>query len=208
MLVSYQVSRIKGFKRWALLGLSVVLLTVLAPSRFGSASMREQDRSKLWGDGIAMFKAHILFGVGAGQFSDVQEDHKVAHNTYVNILAETGVVGYMPYFLLLYFCFVHFRRVMNLGTLVEASDRIQMAGLYSAAVGCFTAMYFLSRQTSLVSYIILGLMTAKAAGACKTPDLFQRVFVQSAKEYRKGLLWGLGSIVFMWITIRIVNATG
>ena len=38
--------------------------------------------------------------------------------------------------------------------------------------------------------------------------MFAQVFLQNPKEYRKAVIWGLGSIVFMWVTIRVVNATG
>jgi len=208
MVAAFVSSRTKGFKRWVLIGFSVFFLTTFAPSRFAAGFVGQQDRSILWGDGIAMFKAHPFFGVGFYEFQTYSSERKVAHNTYVHVLAETGMVGYLPFFGMVFFSFFHLRRAMNLGPLLERVDAIQLAGLFSAAVGYFTSIYFLSRQKTHLPYIILALMTVKTIGVCRTPEMFAQVFLQNPKEYRKAVIWGLGSIVFMWVTIRVVNATG
>jgi len=208
MVAAYFVSRTKGYKRWFLIGFSVLFLTLFAPSRFSAGLVGQQDRSILWGDGMAMFKANPFFGIGFYQFSYFQVEHKVAHNTYVEVLAETGMIGYIPFFLMVYFGVVHLRRAMDFGPLLRQEDRLQMAGMFSAAVGYFTSIYFLSREKIHVPYILLGLMGALTIRACYTPEMLNMVFVQSAKEYRRAVYWALGSVGFMWITIRIVNSLG
>jgi hypothetical protein len=132
----------------------------------------------------------------------------VAHNTYVHVLAETGIIGYVPFFLMIYFPVLHLRRAMNLGPFLAKQDQVQLAGIFSAAVGFYTALYFLSRQYVHITYIVTALVGVKAVGACRTPEMFNAVFTQTGKDWRNALLWALGSIGFMWVTIRIVNAAG
>jgi len=208
MVSAYLMARTKGFKRWFLLAFSIFFLTVFAPSRFAAGFVGQQDRSILWGDGVAMFKANPFFGVGFYNFTEYSNEHKVAHNTYVHVLAETGIIGYVPFFLMIYFSVLHLRRAMNLGPLLAKQDRVQLAGIFSAAVGFYTALYFLSRQYVHITYIVTALVGVKAVGACRTPEMFNAVFTQTGKDWRNALLWALGSIGFMWVTIRIVNAAG
>jgi O-antigen ligase len=208
MVSAFVIGRLKGFRRWAVLAFSIFFLTLFAPSRFASGLVGQQDRAILWGDGIAMFKANPFFGVGVSMFQTYQDEHKVAHNTYVHVLAETGIIGYIPFFMMIYFTFVHLRRTMNMRPLLDKTDNIQLAGLFSAAVGYFTSLYFLTRQETHLPYIMLGLMCVKSIGACRTPELSSRVFTQTGKEYLIATIWGFASIIFMWVTIRIVNSLG
>ncbi|MDW8345254.1 MAG: O-antigen ligase family protein [Verrucomicrobiae bacterium] len=208
MVVAYLLGRTKGFKRWALLTTSLIFLTVFAPSRFAAGLVGQQDRSILWGDGIAMFKANPFFGIGFYQFPRFQEDHKVAHNTYVHVLAEAGLVGYLPFFCLLYFSVVPLRRALNLKPWLSRTDHLQLAAIFSAAVGYLTSIYFLSRHRTHMLYILIGLMGAKTLMVCRSREMFQYVMRQGAIETRNALVFGLGSIIFMWITIRVCNALG
>lgn len=206
MVSAYLISRFKGWRRWFLLAGSIFFLTVVAPSRFAAGLIGQQDRSILWGDGIAMFKQHPVCGVGFYDFETFSSEHKVAHNTYIHVLATTGLTGYLPFFMMIYFSVLHLRRAMNLDNLLTRTDAFQMAGLFSATVGYLTSIYFLSRHRTHLPYIMFALISVKAIGVCRTPEMFAKVFAQSAKEYRWAVVWALGSIIFMWITIRIANA--
>lgn len=61
----------------------------------GGRGLSEDDggRVGLWYDAMQAFKAHFLFGVGAGQFGDYNNS-QTAHNSYILCLAETGLFGY------------------------------------------------------------------------------------------------------------------
>ncbi|MCG3148420.1 MAG: hypothetical protein PCFJNLEI_01863 [Verrucomicrobiae bacterium] len=208
MVIAFLMSRTKGFKRWFLLGFSIFFLTTFAPSRFAAGIVGQSDRAILWGQGIAAWKTHPIFGVGFGDFGSYSNERKAAHNTYVHVLTETGVVGYLPFFLLVYFCFVILKRAMALGFQLRLGDKLFMAGLYSAAVGYFTSLYFLSRQKTHVPYIILGLMIAKAINVCQNQEMFDKVTHFKPQDYWRAIIFGFGSVIFMWVTIRIVNAIG
>jgi hypothetical protein len=208
MVISHLISGMKGFRRWVLIAFSVFLLTVFAPSRFAAGFIGQQDRSILWGDGIAMFKANPFFGVGVGMFTDYSSDHKVAHNTYVQVLAEAGIIGYMPFFLLIFFCVVHLRRAITLSPHLSKSDQIQLNSLFAASVGILVSLYFLTRSNVHLPYIMLALMTCKSLSIATTRETYNRIFSHGFKDYRNAVMFGLASIAFMWGTIRIVNALG
>ena len=51
------------------------------------------DRTSLWGQGLEIFRAHPLFGVGFGNMPDYTDDHHTAHNSLVVCAAELGFFG-------------------------------------------------------------------------------------------------------------------
>ena len=67
----------------------------------------DQNRMDLWNKAIATFTSHPVLGIGPGQFVNYTEDvgfwgFKLnAHNSYLQALAEMGVVGSLPLFGLL-----------------------------------------------------------------------------------------------------------
>jgi hypothetical protein len=60
------------------------------------------DRMAFWGTGLQLFKAFPLFGVGLGNFPEWNAGH-TAHNTFVQCLAEIGLLGYTLWMGLLIF---------------------------------------------------------------------------------------------------------
>ena len=57
-----------------------------------SASAGE-DRTALWGEGLALLKTHPAFGVGYESFSDYSDEHLTAHNSVIVCAAELGLFG-------------------------------------------------------------------------------------------------------------------
>ena len=85
--------------------MGVVLSSVLAAAMFfgllalnvsGGRGMDtdDGDRVALWSTGLELFKAHPVVGVGIGDFADHSDSGHTAHNSYVLVLAETGIIGY------------------------------------------------------------------------------------------------------------------
>lgn len=58
-----------------------------------------ERRLALWHDGLQLIHRHPLFGVGISRFDDVSEvaradpDTRLAHNEYLQVAAEAGIVG-------------------------------------------------------------------------------------------------------------------
>ncbi len=55
-------------------------------------------RSAIWREGVALFFAHPLLGVGSGAFrSAADETGQLAHNFVISLLVEVGVIGFLLY---------------------------------------------------------------------------------------------------------------
>ena len=78
-------------------------LDVDEPSAFG--------RVDAWYEGLDMFKAHPLLGVGAGNFTDYNE--LTAHNSFVLVLAETGFLGFLAWLAFVGYCFWMMWRLLH-----------------------------------------------------------------------------------------------
>ena len=51
-------------------------------------------RANIWREGIAVFSEYPLLGIGSGAFRTVVESGTVAHNTFLSVLVEVGIVGF------------------------------------------------------------------------------------------------------------------
>jgi O-antigen ligase len=58
-------------------------------------------RVPIWKESITAFLEHPILGVGGGAFRTVNSFKKAAHNTYLSVLAELGVVGFLLFFAIL-----------------------------------------------------------------------------------------------------------
>jgi O-antigen ligase len=104
-----------------------------------TAEDAKESRFELWRAGEAMFLAHPFLGVGSRRFgeysryyAEISHDNlgKVAHNTYVEVLACSGLAGFLPFLAMLYGTFRELKtssgpheseyfRALRLGALVS-----------------------------------------------------------------------------------------
>ncbi|MBN1824296.1 MAG: O-antigen ligase family protein [Endomicrobiales bacterium] len=83
----------------------------LVRERF-SDFIKKQDRVPFWTNGLKIFIARPLLGVGIANYGTGLEKHagndaprSPAHNQYITMAAETGIAGLVVYLLILYFGF-------------------------------------------------------------------------------------------------------
>lgn len=204
MVAAYAIAHTKGFRRWAIVVFGVLLIAVVAPSRFSSGMDVDRGRVDAWGDGIREFQNHPIFGVGYGNFADYSE--KVAHNSYIHTLTELGLLGYVPFFLLIFLTLAHVRRTLSLTEKTPSRERSYLSGTFSAMIGYLTACYFLSRQYNPVLYLMLALAIAQVVMICRSQNLHAQVFGPWRNDLKQSLIWCFASIPFFWLTIRVANA--
>jgi len=85
-----------GFARSAAVGIIAVPLALgLAPSRMADSGMDQSalDRIDSWYNGMKMFTSNPFFGVGKDQY--LVYHHKVSHNSWIEQVAEFGMIGYL-----------------------------------------------------------------------------------------------------------------
>lgn len=96
----------KGVLVAGALGAMAVGVLLALPSRFSEIDAEEesaQGRIESWYEGLQMFQGHPLFGVGPDQYTDYNP--LTAHNSFVLILAETGIIGYTLWLAFVIYCF-------------------------------------------------------------------------------------------------------
>ena len=106
LFVLWSLRRLKRLPRIMLLVALVGALLVLQPHvpqssvrRLGTigdsiAEFDIGDRVSVWREGIAVFADHPILGVGSGAFPVVVERNTVAHNSFLSVLVEVGLVGF------------------------------------------------------------------------------------------------------------------
>lgn len=85
----------RGVMAASVCGAVALMGAMLLPSRLADMDVSESSamgRVESWYHGIQMFMSRPLFGIGAGGYSD--EYQLTAHNSFVLVLAESGIVGY------------------------------------------------------------------------------------------------------------------
>jgi O-antigen ligase len=101
------LTRLKPLMRVLLLAaliLSLFMLQSLVPQssvqRLATTgtSIAEGDighRSYIWREGITIFAEHPILGIGSGAFRTAVESGRVAHNSFLSVLVEVGIVGFV-----------------------------------------------------------------------------------------------------------------
>lgn len=125
------------------------LARLVSPSR--SDGEAKNTRYVLWGAGLNMFQQNWLTGVGVGHFKSLAPAYQepgqkkvqaIAHNTYIQLAAELGVVGILLFLGVLVGAFRSLQRTaaqalrLRLSLLYRSATGIQ-GGLVGYAVGAF-----------------------------------------------------------------------
>jgi O-antigen ligase len=184
------------------------------------------DRTSLWGQGLEIFRAHPLFGVGFGNMPDYTEDHHTAHNSAVVCAAELGLFGL--YFWSL-FLFTTARDALTIASptkvtegepivpegsrfpqavwKVEASDKAEINRLGRLMVltlaGFLVAAWFLSRAYVMTFFLLGGMVEVIFQMALDRGMIAPRLALARALMYAGGLAISL--LLAMYVLLRIVN---
>lgn len=179
-----------------LTAVAALLLVVFAAAPAYLTNVRDEDRSAqhrvdMWIEGLEMAQADPVFGIGRGHFADYTGT-LIAHNSAIEIAAETGLVGIFFWVAVLYLGFKQlwlFRQQTE-----ESVDRS-----YATAVGISLAGYLISAMFVTLEYetlyFLLG-MTAAIGIQLEEPVRF---------GYREAALVG-GTIGVFMVAVRVFTA--
>ena len=132
-------------------------------------------RTDIWTVGWRMVQAHPIAGVGVGNYQTsaihyllqpgaLQRDEfivdtpKVAHNTYLQVLAELGIVGAVLFISIIGFsllCILRAARIFE--RLGDRSMELMSRALLVALCGVLAADFFISEEFSKQLWLLLGL---------------------------------------------------
>jgi len=147
-------------------------LLAFGPSRTAEISSDEasaQGRIQAWIAGFDMLKSSPLFGVGYGRFMEYHE--RVAHNSFVHVLGDLGLAGGFALVGMFYWYFQGLRGPGAPGLADAEQQRLShwTRDLTTAGVGMLTCMFFLSRQYTVVVYVMLAVAACQATLVNRPP---------------------------------------
>lgn len=115
----------------------------------------ENDRLIAWKAGLRMIRQHPLMGIGLGEFKPKMLQYadpgvgftSIAHNTYLEIAAETGIPNFLVFVAMLFCTYLTLNKVRR-----QAADSgppivyIAATGIQAGFVGYFVGAFFLSSE--------------------------------------------------------------
>ncbi|GLX78194.1 hypothetical protein tinsulaeT_15340 [Thalassotalea insulae] len=195
---------------------SIVVAPLVATllASFGGMSSSESSahgRLDAWYVGVHMLLSNPIFGIGMGNF--IEEHNLVAHNSYIHIAAELGVLGYSIWGgVLILSMLVGFLLMKKYSTLDDDSASEQRQKEYQqeltinktiffSMVGFMITAFFLSRSYSLLLFIFLGLLTASHLRILKIRPELKELF--SAAMVFKSIRYSWLIIFTVFIAMKI-----
>ncbi len=173
----------------------VLILFALGPSRLSTISASDESayaRIDTWYEGIQMLKSSPLFGVGYGMFTD--QLALTAHNSYVLVAAEEGLVGLFLWIALIYSC------LKGLSILKKKEPHLinYAAGIEASLFGFLGASFFLSRSYQAILYVMLALASSFIYTFLKKED-----YSFNFKDMRMAGVLSLAVLFIAWITMKV-----
>jgi putative inorganic carbon (hco3(-)) transporter len=200
-------------RRTALVAAAILVALVLAaPGRVSEISSSEesaQGRIQAWSAGFEMLKSKPVLGVGTGEFT--AHHQRVAHNSFVHVFAETGLIGLFFFVGMFYWFFVTHGPLRNVA---GAVDSALARDLWAGGIGVVVCACFLSRQYVPVLYLplVLGASRVTIARAANkaTGDQADATAVGASSAASIGRWWDwllqgavtIGVVVATYVAIR------
>lgn len=123
------------------------------------------NRTNNWAEGLASFAEHPLIGVGSNMYRYVNSWGKLAHNSFLSVLVELGLVGFALFAVVLAIAFVEALRQP------KWDARFWLALLAAWAISASTLTYEYRKAT----WLFLSLVVASGALASQRDEIVTRV---------------------------------
>ncbi len=183
-------------------GLLLLLSALMAIPRMDNLTTQEESaRARLdhWSYGLGLLKSNPIFGVGVDQFT---EDYThTAHNSFILVVAEAGLLGGVLWMCLIYGAFweLAFLRDQDRGPpfLTKVVD-----SLIGALIGWLICAFFLSQTYKWLSFILMALVVAtKNAMARDGVDVSHP---WTGRQTITAVALTVGGIIFMHLAVMIM----
>lgn len=151
-----------GIKKAVLVGALVMpaMLYVFAgrATSISTSDDSSQSRVRLWSDAMEAMRENPLFGSGAGTFTEYAG--QVAHNSFLQFFAETGVPGGFLFLAAYGIAIYGVLRLRFLKVTVVDEELAKLAPALAAALVCYlVGMLSLTRSYVIPTYLMLGIST-------------------------------------------------
>jgi hypothetical protein len=198
-----------GLRKTLVLGALALPVVVFVMSRFRTIDSEEASafgRLDAWYEGFQMLIANPLFGVGQGAFVD--HHFLAAHNSFVLVFAELGLLGYFCWAAFLFFCALSMLVLWNdkipgsVAEKVDADDKAIAKCLTFSFIGFLVAGFFLSRSYSPILFVFCGLITATFYRA--VPAVEAKEFFRFGNYLKPFMSVYFGSIIAIYAVVKVL----
>jgi O-antigen ligase len=156
---------------FGLIGLALVALTPHYRLRIESMALGNiegsgdrgslEARQELLKESLQIAARHPFLGVGPGNFASFTQSWRVAHNTYAELAAETGLPGLFLFLLLIALTLRKTRRIRKLPGYQSSDDiRLWTSALWAAMAAYVAGAMFASTEYNLFPYFMVGYVCA------------------------------------------------
>jgi hypothetical protein len=186
--------------RWrrpaALAAVALAVPGFVALFGYAQSDSSAASRIEAWSAGLVMLRSSPIWGIGYDYFADTY-DGRVAHNSFVQCFAETGLVGYFIWLALIVVTFARLS-ALERDAQYPAATRWARALLVSL-IGFLVAALFLSRTTSPMLFLLVSLPAAFIGIAEKQGELVAPLPIY---WLARTLAVEAASILLVWFTVR------
>ncbi len=214
-LLGVYVWQKRGILTASVLGVGALLVLMMLPSRLQDMEVSEASalgRVDSWYEGLQMFISNPIFGIGADGYSDLHS--LTAHNSFVLVLAETGIVGFTVWLAFVGYGFRMMLAVLRLregvpdGSSNAAAlrdwqqDRAITLALLMSMGGFFVAAFFLSRSYVVILYLLAALVVGHYTRMQQLyPQLPRFSLLTDAVRWP---LWSVIGVIALYITVKVL----
>ncbi len=129
-----------------------------------------EAREGLLKESLMLMVQHPILGIGPGNFASYTGSWRVAHNTYTELGAETGVPGLILFVLMLGLTLRKIKRIRKLPAYQTSEDiRLWTSALWAAMAAYIAGAMFSSTEYNLFPYFMVGYICALYQIASVTP---------------------------------------
>lgn len=229
LLTLMLISAIAFYRRYGLsksifAGLLALPALLVVMSRMRAIETEEESaygRIDAWYAGIEMFRANPVLGVGMDAFTEYH--HLTAHNSYILVLAELGVMGYMAWTLMISAVMLMVWRATHGRLRPEAETPLQSGDSFAppartvnrpvallvegnmilyAMIAYLSAAFFLSRSYIILLYVLCGMAVAYYHKVRAVDPQIHAVTAQSLTLFI--VLLVPASVVFLYLMVRVL----
>jgi len=220
-LLGVYVWRKRGVVTAGLLGVAALGGLMMLPSRLQDMEVSEASamgRVDSWYEGIQMFIGNPVFGIGAGGYSDLHE--LTAHNSFVLVLAELGIIGFTLWLAIVGYSFRMMLAPLRRGddiindvppevTDEEAladwrKDRALTLTLLMSLSGFITAAFFLSRSYVIILYLLIAIVVAHYT---RLREVYPSLPVFSLdKDLLRWPIYAVIGVIGLYVVVKVLLA--
>lgn len=168
-------------------------------TRMSTSTGTGQQRIQIWSDGLVLFKAAPVFGIGVGRY--VEEVGHVAHNSFVQCFTETGFFGGAIFAGAFYAALVG---LYHARSSEPAARHQQVTGLRPLLLAIVAAtiigMFSSTRSYAIPTFMVLGLAGSYLASLRLHPPL--AVYRVDARFVRHVVATGLIVLCVFYTYVR------